>query len=318
MSALPAGWYKDPADPSTQRWWDGEGWLGSPIPADQEPPEGPPPAQEPPQEPSLPGVPATPPGTDQPPPVWSPPPGYPPPPPGWQPPPGYPPPPPGWQPPPGYPPPPPGWQPPPGFMYPYPVQARPHGMALAGLGRRLVARLVDIAVVLLLNVVVNGWLAYQWWLEVEPLVRTAMTDRLATPEPASVRSQWIMMTMLLVATALWFAYEVPALANSGQTLGKRLLGVKVVKLEDTTSLGFGRAFRRWGRLGMWTPLWGCWGIGFLAQLVGSGSVLFDQQLHQALHDKTAGTVVVAAPSGRTANPVPATPENADDSTGGER
>ena len=26
---------------------------------------------------------------------------------------------------------------------------------------------------------------------------------------------------------------------------KRLMRVKVVKLEDTTALGFGRAFRRW-------------------------------------------------------------------------
>ncbi|OJF16130.1 hypothetical protein BG844_00740 [Couchioplanes caeruleus subsp. caeruleus] len=203
-------------------------------------------------------------------------------------------------------------------MYPYPVRARPHGMALAGLGRRLVARLVDIAVVLLLNVVVNGWLAYQWWREVEPVVRAVMTNPAVTPEPAPARAGYIMMTMLLVATALWFAYEVPALANSGQTLGKRLLGVKVVKLEDTTAIGFGRAFRRWGRLGMWTPLWYCSGIGFLAQLVVSGSVLFDHQLHQALHDKTAGTVVVSAPPGHNPNSVPATPDNADDSTGGKR
>ena len=34
MSSLPAGWYKDPADTSTQRYWDGEGWLGKAIPAD--------------------------------------------------------------------------------------------------------------------------------------------------------------------------------------------------------------------------------------------------------------------------------------------
>ncbi|MFI5493280.1 RDD family protein [Actinoplanes sp. NPDC051859] len=363
MSSLPAGWYKDPADPSTQRWWDGEGWLGKPIPADQEPPDGPPPA-EPEPEPTNPapeaaaGQPAAgQPGTGQPGPAWTPPPGYPTPPPGWTPPPGYPAPPPGWQPPPGYPAPqaghpappagwqpppgypapPAGWQPPPGYpappagwqpppgwvppgmLYPYPVQARPHGMPLAGLGRRLVARLVDIAAVLLLNVVVNGWLAYQWWLQVAPILRAGMADPLAPPQQAPVEANYIMLTMLLVATALWFAYEVPALANNGQTFGKRLLGVRVVKLEDTTPLGFGRAFRRWGRLGVWTPLWSCYGVGFLAQLIGSGSVLFDQQLHQALHDKSAGTVVVAVPPGRNAqHPTPAAPENADDSTGGQR
>ena len=28
MSSIAPGWYKDPADPATQRYWDGEGWLG--------------------------------------------------------------------------------------------------------------------------------------------------------------------------------------------------------------------------------------------------------------------------------------------------
>ena len=26
--ALPPGWYRDPAEPETQRWWDGEQWRG--------------------------------------------------------------------------------------------------------------------------------------------------------------------------------------------------------------------------------------------------------------------------------------------------
>jgi hypothetical protein len=79
-----------------------------------------------------------------------------------------------------------------------------------------------------------------------------------------------------------------------------------------------RAFGRWARLGMWTPLWSCYGLGFLAQLVDAGSVLFDQRLRQALHDKSAATVVVAVPPGHREQPVKATPENADDSTGGKR
>src|SRR5262249_57839005 len=33
-------WYKDPAEPTTQRYWDGEGWVGDPRPADTTPPEG--------------------------------------------------------------------------------------------------------------------------------------------------------------------------------------------------------------------------------------------------------------------------------------
>ena len=37
MSSLPAGWYRDPADTTTQRYWDGEGWLGKAIPATDTP-----------------------------------------------------------------------------------------------------------------------------------------------------------------------------------------------------------------------------------------------------------------------------------------
>jgi hypothetical protein len=47
-------------------------------------------------------------------------------------------------------------------------------------------------------------------------------------------------------------------------------------------------------------------------------VLFDQKLRQALHDKSAATVVVAVPAGPRDQPVKAAPENADDSTGGKR
>ncbi|MGK5442114.1 DUF2510 domain-containing protein, partial [Micromonospora sp. URMC 105] len=44
MSVQP-GWYVDPAEPTTRRWWDGEGWVGAPVPVDVTPPEGPPPPE---------------------------------------------------------------------------------------------------------------------------------------------------------------------------------------------------------------------------------------------------------------------------------
>jgi uncharacterized RDD family membrane protein YckC len=101
--------------------------------------------------------------------------------------------------------------------------------------------------------------------------------------------------MLILATLLWLLYEAPATGGSGQTLGKRIMHIKVVRLESVEPLGFGRAFRRWARLGLWTPFWGCFGIGLLAQLIDSASPLFDPRLRQALHDRSAGTVVVALP-----------------------
>jgi uncharacterized RDD family membrane protein YckC len=275
MSSLPAGWYKDPADPSTQRYWDGEGWLGKAIPADATPPEGPPPPEPEPPAPVTPAAPASASARVDAPPAYPetviPPPGYPPPPPGWT--------------------PPPGWQAPPGWI----VQPRPHGFALAGMGQRLAARLVDILAVLLLNVVVNGYFAYQFALELAPMYRQAMADPFGDAPQPTDRSEYLIWTMLIIATLLWLLYEAPAIGSRGQTLGKRLLRIKVMAVEHTEPIGFGRAFRRWARLGMWTPFWACAGFGFLLQLVDCLSPLFDAKLRQALHDKTARTVVIALP-----------------------
>jgi uncharacterized RDD family membrane protein YckC len=278
MSSLPAGWYKDPADPSTQRYWDGEGWVGAAIPADAVPPPGPPtpppPAPAPPPTPGYPG----------------PSPGYAGPPQGYAgPPQGY------AGPPQDYAGPPPGYAGPPGMPPPYPVPARPHGFALAGLGPRLMARILDILAVLLLNVVVNGYFAYEFAQEFTPIWQAAMANPFGEQPQPTARMETLLWAMLIVATLLWLLYEAPPTASRGQTLGKRIMRIKVLPLENTEPLGFGRAFRRWARLGLWTPLWGCAGLGFLLQLIDSASPLFDPHLRQALHDKTARTVVVALP-----------------------
>ncbi len=184
-------------------------------------------------------------------------------------------------------------------MHPYPVQPMPHGYPLAGLGPRLVARLLDILAVLLLNLVVNGWFIYQFAREFAPLYRQVQ-DQMAAGGSAfdnvqpNGRMEGLFWAMLIVATLLWLLYEAPAIASSGQTLGKRIMRIKVVALENTEPLGFGRAFGRWARLGLWTPAWYC-GIGFIIQFIDSISPLFDPQLRQAFHDKTARTVVVALP-----------------------
>jgi uncharacterized RDD family membrane protein YckC len=173
---------------------------------------------------------------------------------------------------------------------------RPHGYPLADLGRRLVARLVDIGVLLVINALVNGWFIYQFWQEFWPYYQTViqrMQARLPyedVPQPQNL--QGLMFTIAAIAAALWFAYEVPAMANGGQTPGKRLLGIKVVRVEADGPLGFGRAWRRWNPMGVATLLWSCCGIGFILQFVDCLFVVIDQPLHQALHDKSAATVVV--------------------------
>ncbi|MFG3577075.1 RDD family protein [Micromonospora chersina] len=306
MSVQP-GWYVDPADPETRRYWDGEGWIGAPIPVDATPPEGPPPPEP---EPAAAPAAAAAPHPGQPAPVAGAHPGGPVPGPWSGPPaggPGQP-----WPGQPGQPGPwagPPGQQgPPPGWPYPgwpgRPPAPRPHGLPLASYGARLVARLIDLGVVFLLNAVVNGWFVWRYIEEISPYLRESVRRSLAgetstegLPQPGE-QAAGLQIAILLIATALWFAYEVPSMAARGQTFGKRLMGVRAVPVEADQPLGFGRATRRWSTLGLPTLLWYCCGLGLLLQFVDAVSPLFDQPLRQALHDKRAQTVVVQLPRTR--------------------
>jgi uncharacterized RDD family membrane protein YckC len=299
------GWYADPAEPTTQRYWDGEGWIGAPLPVDATAPSGPPPERIPERRarasdgqaqpvtpvgdpggsgaggtPGKAATPELPPGT--PPPDWAPQ---------------------------GYPPHP--------WLVPPP---RPHGLPLASLGARLVARTIDIAILFGLNIVVNGWFVWRFWQESRPffdeVVRRSMAGDSSTEGlPPTGQANNLQIVILLIATALWVAYEVPAVANSGQTFGKRIAGVKVVPLAANERLGFGHSLRRWNLLGLPTFLWGCCGIGLLLQLVDCAYPLVDRPLRQALHDKRAQTVVVAVPRGTAGDhPAPDTAGPPPDST----
>jgi uncharacterized RDD family membrane protein YckC len=185
---------------------------------------------------------------------------------------------------------------------------RPHGHAVAKPERRLAARVIDLGVLLVLNAVVNGWFVYRWWVEALPYYqevvrRSQHNESLADIPSPPARS--LEIAILVIGVALWFAYEVPALANTGQTFGKRLVGIRVLRVETDGPLGFGRAMRRWNPMGIATFLWTCAGLGFLLQFVDCVYVLVDRPLHQALHDKAAATVVVRADR----DPVPAGEED---------
>jgi uncharacterized RDD family membrane protein YckC len=98
-------------------------------------------------------------------------------------------------------------------------------------------------------------------------------------------------------------------ANTGQTFGKRVLGIRVVRVEEPGPIGFARSLRRWNTIGLPTLLWPCCGIGFVLQFVDSVYLLADRPLLQALHDKSARTVVV-----RDGGAVPAAPAAGDEKT----
>jgi uncharacterized RDD family membrane protein YckC len=258
VNAIEPGWYPDPADPSTQRYWDGEGWIGDALPADAVAPPGPPPtpaAAPPPVAPPAMMAPEPAPATVLAPPVALPP----------------------------------GYRPPP---------PQPHGYQLANPGARLAARLIDTGIVLLLNAAVNGWFIWLWWRDFWPyyleFARRYQNHQSVTDIPVP-QTQALEIVIFVVGVALWFAYEVPSLANSGQTIGKRIVGIRVLRLEADGPLGFGRAWRRWNPLGLATFLWTCFLIGFALQFLDCLFVIVDHPLHQALHDKSAATVVVHVP-----------------------
>ena len=118
----------------------------------------------------------------------------------------------------------------------------------------------------------------------------------------------------IFTAALWFAYEVPAVANTGQTLGKRLLGLKVMRLENPGRVGFGRSLRRWNTMGLPTLLWMCCGIGFVLQFIDALFIAFDRPMRQALHDKPAPTVVVQVEKADSAPPVDSSSPPPDDTS----
>ncbi len=290
MSGVEPGWYPDPGAPETQRYWDGEQWVGAPIPVDapspSEPPEPEPPAPPvtayPPAPesgsatlPQYPRVPTT----------------FPPPQSGQQQPGSF-----GQNQPGQY-----GKQPvgTPAFPPAFPPPGAPQpaffgGVQLASLGSRLGARLIDLFALFLLNVLVNGYFFVQYYQALEPTVR-AFTDAVIAGRPRPeltlpAEAERLNLIMTLVAIGLWFAYEVPGVANRGQTLGKRLLGIKVATM-DGSAVRFGQSIRRWFIVSFPAMIGVCgWPI-FLANVLWC---VWDRPARQCLHDKASRTVVVVA------------------------
>ncbi|MCP2325808.1 putative RDD family membrane protein YckC [Hamadaea flava] len=260
MSVAP-GWYPDPADPDTTRYWDGEGW------ADQQT-----------EDPSTPAGTAQPVETAvAPPPVTFP----------------------GQQ-PPGNPPPgpyapvkPPWW--PEDIAFPPTGPVTPHGLALASPGRRLAARAIDLGALLVLNLIFNGYFLFQWIMESATLGQEWLRSGELDPQSWSKVGE-LGLIISLIAYALWFAYEVPVTHSRGQTLGKMALGLRVIPWESTERLPFGRSFRRWSLFGYPFLLYVCCGVfGFVLPIIDNFFVATDSVLRLAWHDRLARTFVVRIP-----------------------
>jgi uncharacterized RDD family membrane protein YckC len=158
---------------------------------------------------------------------------------------------------------------------------------LAPLGLRVLARLIDVVAVFLLCLVVNGYFYLQFAEEIGPNINDILLGQETLSAEAS-RLNWIIFVLTI---GLWFAYEVPATANSGQTLGKRIVGIRVIRVVDDKSLTFGQSIRRWLILMLPSPA-----VSFLCglplQLADLLWCLWDRPARQCLHDKVVTSIVV--------------------------
>lgn len=138
---------------------------------------------------------------------------------------------------------------------------------LAGLGRRVAARLLDGLLVVLVSAV--------------PILLTADID---IDEGVFDTPSWLTWSMWLAGVA----YEVLAVALTGKTLGKYLLGIRVVDENSAGLPDLGQAARRA------TPTL----LGALPFLGSLSFLLYLPALwnprRKGLHDAIAGTVVVRA------------------------
>lgn len=139
---------------------------------------------------------------------------------------------------------------------------------LGGPARRLIARFVDTVIV----AIIAGLISW-------PITGNDYDD-------ATFGSQF---TSGLVFALVYFVYEGFQLDRFGRTLGKRLVGLRVVRVADGGPIGGSIA---WTRAGVFTlpPIVPC--LGTLFWLVNVLWQFWDQPWHQCLHDKAARTTVI--------------------------
>ena len=134
----------------------------------------------------------------------------------------------------------------------------------AGMGARLVAVVIDMAILGVVDALVVYFtmqICGVTWLDFGILPKAPL------------------LAFLVVQNGGYLA----AFTAGGQTLGKMVMGIRVVAADDTESLDMGRAILR---TLLWLALAVPAGLGFLTALLSRD--------HRGLHDRVAGTRVVRA------------------------
>ncbi|MFH8563750.1 RDD family protein [Streptomyces sp. NPDC017988] len=143
---------------------------------------------------------------------------------------------------------------------------------LADSGKRVLARIIDM---ILVGIVVwlLSWLFDTSEYDVDP-------DKVNTGRSFG---------QSLLAAVLYMAYDTVMISRTGQTLGKKLLGMRVANLNDGATPSMQTALARAAVL--WLPFAFCCACIWTA--ICGGWSFFDKPYKQGLHDKAAKTVVVS-------------------------
>jgi uncharacterized RDD family membrane protein YckC len=171
---------------------------------------------------------------------------------------------------------------------------------VAGMGRRLLARLLDGLVVgvpagLVGALVIAGLSAGEL-----PHIEAQQAAGVPNPQPSTgyVISVMAVLAVLAIGAVL---YEIAMIAGLGATLGKQWAGVAVVSADSGSAPGWGRSAGRWAIPAVFGVVGGAWLVlapgpvalaGLLLGWLCWLSPLFDSR-RRGWHDKASNTVVVA-------------------------
>lgn len=196
--------------------------------------------------------------------------------------------------------PPPGGSPPPGAGSPYGAPPPPydphayggdpygggdplHGMPpLADSGKRILARVIDWLIVAIPLLIIG--------------IPFGIYDRVASGDgfdewvaSSSTGGQWVFQLISIIA---YVGYDTLMVRSSGQTLGKKLMNMRVAMLNDGSTPDTGSSLTR--AVVLWLPQLIC--CPCLWPLILLILILVDKPYKQGLHDKAAKTVVVSTAS----------------------
>ncbi|MCG7207013.1 RDD family protein [Streptomyces arenae] len=143
---------------------------------------------------------------------------------------------------------------------------------LADSGRRTLARIIDMVLVLIVV-----WLL-TWAFGVREYEVNG--DKVQVGKS---------LAQSIIAAVLFVAYDTLLIAKSGQTLGKKWLGMRVANLNDGATPSTQTSLVR--ALVLWLPFAFC--CACVWTVICGGWSFFDKPYKQGLHDKAAKTVVVS-------------------------